>query len=135
MRRANLVSHNHYFSITKAVHVLIRFVLLLVLEPNYLDHVVDLCILSDLFFKIRFFYHLADNLFVRRLPNIEQFPAQWEHAVEVSADNTKACNCQRLGRISLGQNERASTGIPGARIVGILQLCNSLENDLPLKNC
>ena len=47
---------------------------------------------------------------------------QGEHAVVVTAHHTQAADGQRLGGVSLSQDERAHVGVAAARIVGVVQL-------------
>ena len=60
------------------------------------------------------------DLVMRCLPNVEQFPSQWEHSVLVPPDHTQSCDGQRLGRVSLGEDQSTLVRIPAACVICIV---------------
>mmetsp|Transcript_58836 Transcript_58836/g.168974 ORF Transcript_58836/g.168974 Transcript_58836/m.168974 type:complete len:955 (+) Transcript_58836:1131-3995(+) len=101
-----LVGHDHDGAIPETLELLV--VLLVQIEAHDLDDVLNLLVR----------HHLLQG----RVTHVEQFTPQGEDAVLVSADNTEAGDGQRLGRVSLGQDEGACVRILAASVVGILQL-------------
>lgn len=50
---------------------------------------------------------VSAHLFVGGLPHIQDLPSEWEDTVAVSPDDAQAGHGQRLGRVSLGEDQRA----------------------------
>ena len=64
--------------------------------------------------------HTWSDLVMRGLPNVEQFPSQWEHSVLVPPDHTQSRDGQRLGRVSLGEDQSTLVRIPAACVICIV---------------
>ncbi len=111
-----LIGHDHHLPVAQRLHVLLRVVLALVLEPEDLDHVVDLGVL--------------ENLLVRRLADVEELAAEREDAKEVASDDGEAGDGEGLGRVSLGEDERALHRVLGTGQVGVLELGHALDHRL-----
>ena len=57
-----------------------------------------------------------------RVAHVEQLAAQREHAVDVAPDLGQPRDGHRLGRVALGQDERAQVRVLGPRAVGVVEL-------------
>ena len=73
---------------------------------------------------------MESNLFVRSFANIEEFTLEWEDAISVSADDPETGDGQRLGRISLRQNQSAVTRVLRPGVVRVVQLGNACRNNI-----
>ena len=70
---------------------------------------------------------IETNLFVCGLTNIEQLALEGKDTVGIPANDTQARNCQRLGRVSLSEDESALIRVPCAGVVGIIKFGNALQ--------
>mmetsp|Transcript_45800 Transcript_45800/g.76350 ORF Transcript_45800/g.76350 Transcript_45800/m.76350 type:complete len:294 (-) Transcript_45800:1235-2116(-) len=105
-----LIRHNHQVPIPQGLDVGVG---LAVLQAEDLLDGVDLDVVHD--------------LFVRGVAYVEQLPAQGEHAVAVTPHHRQAADGQRLGGVSLSEDEGAVLGVFGAGVVGIVQLGDAGE--------
>ena len=61
-------------------------------------------------------------LFERGLPDVEHFSSEREDAISVPADNPQPGHSQRLGRVSLREDQRAADGVlPTCKTTWLLQ--------------
>ena len=77
------------------------------LQSHNLLYILDLLVLHD--------------LFVPGIADIEWLSAQREHAEVVATDNAQTGDCERLGGVTLCEDQRAFGGLPGACVVGVGQ--------------
>lgn len=63
------------------------------------------------------------------LPNIEQLPSQWEDSIVIPTNHAQSTNSQRLGWISLRENESALMRVPPPSLISIIQLRDTLQFD------
>jgi hypothetical protein len=108
--QAHLIGHDHELSISQAAEV--RIVLVMLKTHDLLD-ILDLLVLHD--------------LIVLRLAHVEKLAAQREDAKVVAPDDTKPGHCERLGRVSFGQDERALGRVARPGIVRIRELGDAGE--------
>ena len=66
------------------------------------------------------------DLVMRGLPDVEQFSPEWEDAVVISPDHAQPADSQRLGWVSLSQDESTLVGVSASSVVGIIQLWDTL---------
>ncbi len=59
--------------------------------------------------------------------DVETLSLEREHSEEVSSDDAQSADCQRLGRVPFGQDQRALRRLPRPRLVRVLQLRNALQ--------
>ena len=70
---------------------------------------------------------MKTNLLVCGLTDVQQLALEWKDAIVVPANDPQTGDCQRLGWVSLGQDERTLLRVLRACIVGIIQLGNALQ--------
>jgi hypothetical protein len=104
-KEAHLVGHDHEAAVAELFAVRVD---LAVLEAHDLADVLNLSV--------------AGELGGRRLADVEKLSTEREDTVLVPADDVKAGDGERLGRVSLGQDERAFLALWPARPVGVGQL-------------
>ena len=108
-----LVGHDHQVAVAqRLVRGRIRVVLAL-LQPE------DLLELRDLLVR-------HDGRVVG-VAHVEQLAAQREDAIVVATDNGEAGDGEGLGRVTLGDDERALVAILAARLVGVVELGDARE--------
>ena len=61
------------------------------------------------------------------LPDVEQLAPEREDPVVVATYDPEPGDGQRLGRVALGEDERAGHGVLGARVVRVVQLGDALQ--------
>lgn len=118
-RAAHLIRHDHDLAVAEAAQRLRVVVALLVLQADYFDDVVDLCVLHDLrsdSSSLGSSSSLPDwggstHLLVRGLADVEDLPSERENSVAVPPDDAEPRHGQRLGRVSLGEDQCALGGV------------------------
>jgi len=108
-----LVGHDHQVPVAqRLVRGRVRVVLAL-LQPE------DLLELGDLL--------VGHDRRVVGVAHVEQLAAQREDAVVVAADDRQAGDGEGLGRVALGNDERALVAVLAARLVGVVELGDARE--------
>lgn len=118
-RAAHLICHDHDLAVAEAPQRLGVVVAFLVLQANYFDDVVDLCVLHDLRSDSSLLSSssslpdggVSTYLLVRGLADVEDLPSERENSVAVPPDDAESRHGQRLGRVSLSEDERALGGV------------------------
>ena len=101
-----LIGHDHDVPVAQALRPVLILVALLQAQDSF--EVLDLLVLH--------------NLLVIGVARVGHLAAEGEHAVAVTADDGEPRHRQRLGGVSLSQNERAVHGVLRASIVGVFEL-------------
>ena len=70
---------------------------------------------------------MTSDLVMRGLPDIEQLPPERKDSIVIPADHTQPTDGQRLGRVSLCENESTVVGVSASCLVGIIQLGDTLQ--------
>eukprot|EP00962_Isochrysis_galbana_P036430 scaffold12591_cov102-Isochrysis_galbana.AAC.6 len=109
----HLVRHDHELAVAHALQAGLVVIRLALLQPEDLLELRDLLVVHD--------------GGVRRVAHVEQLTAQREDAVVVPADDRQAGHRQCLGRVALGDDERALVPVAPARLVGIIQLWDARQ--------
>ena len=68
-------------------------------------------------FKIPF---ILSHLVVSGFPDVEQLTPEREHTILIPSDHAQSTDGQRLGRVSLRDNQRAVHGVFAASIVSVV---------------
>mmetsp|Transcript_20803 Transcript_20803/g.31270 ORF Transcript_20803/g.31270 Transcript_20803/m.31270 type:complete len:245 (+) Transcript_20803:855-1589(+) len=107
-----LISHDHQMSISEGLYI--GFIVgRAEFEAHNLYKIHNLLILHD--------------LSMCRITNIEWLTLQGEHSIVVSANNRKTTHSQRLGRVSLGNDQSTILALGSSSMIGVIQLDNSCQ--------
>merc|ERR1719174_2997361 len=68
------------------------------------------------------YFLVFHNLSLGHIPHVQRLTSQWENAIPVAANHSKASDGKRLGTVAFGKDESAMLGIGSASIVSILKL-------------
>ena len=90
--------------------------------PQRLGAVVDLAVLQAQDLLDVLDLGVAGHGRRRRVAHVEQLAAQREHAEAVAAGDRQPADHERLGRVALGQDQRAVLRVAPAGVVGVHQL-------------
>jgi hypothetical protein len=100
-----LICHDHQMAVSQAVG---RGVIRVVFQTQDLLDVLDL----DIF----------HNRVVRCVSHIEQLSSQRKDSIIISSNDTESGYRESFGRVSFGQDQGTSLGVPATRVVGVFKL-------------
>jgi hypothetical protein len=105
-----LIGHNHQVAVTQRLDVLLR-VGCIKLETHDRHQVGDLLVLH--------------NLKMGSITYIQWLTFERKHTVEITTDDRQPRHSQRLGRVSLGDDQSTVLRLCRSSVVGIVQLGNT----------
>lgn len=68
------------------------------------------------------------HLLMAGFSDVEKFTPEGENTVTIATDNTESSYSQRLGRVSLSQDQRTIQGVFSSGIIRILQFRDTCNN-------
>lgn len=104
-----LIGHDHQVSVTKRLDARL-IVLGAVLETHNVNQILD--------------FFIIDHGLVCSVANVQRLSLQREDPVVVTADNREAGHGEGLGRVPLGNDQRAIVGLGGSSQISVIKLDN-----------